>query len=79
VVNIWAATVSRPGLIHDITKVAKDLKVNIAGYTAVQLGAGRSEQRFSVEIDEKSKLEELLIKISRVSGVSSVKIASSKM
>jgi GTP pyrophosphokinase len=78
VVNIWAATVSRPGLIHDITKITKDLKVNIAGYTAVQIGVGRSEQRFSVEIDEKSKLEELLAKISRISGVNSVKIAPSK-
>jgi GTP pyrophosphokinase len=72
-VNIIANTVSRTGLIHDITEVTTDLRLNIAGYTATVLGKGRSEQRFSVEIPNKSLLEELLKRLSLVDGILSVK------
>jgi GTP pyrophosphokinase len=72
-VNIIANTVSRTGLIHDITEVTTDLRLNIAGYTATVLGKGRSEQRFSVEIPNKLLLEELLKRLSLVDGILSVK------
>jgi GTP pyrophosphokinase len=73
-VNILANTVSRTGLIHDITEVTTELKLNIAGYTAAVVGKGRSEQRFSVEIPDKPLLDELIRRLSLVDGILSVKV-----
>jgi GTP pyrophosphokinase len=73
-VSLLANTVSRTGLIHDITEVTTDLRLNIAGYTATVVGKGRSEQRFDVEIPDKALLEELLRRLSLVDGILSVKV-----
>jgi GTP pyrophosphokinase len=73
-VNIMASTVSRTGLIHDITEVTTELKLNIAGYSATIVGKGKSEQRFSVEIPNKLLLEDLIKKLSRIDGILSVKV-----
>jgi GTP pyrophosphokinase len=73
-VSLLANTVSRTGLIHDITEVTTDLRLNIAGYTATVTGKGRSEQRFDVEIPDKALLEELLRRLSLVDGILSVKV-----